>query len=391
MSELESNAQLVPFPYTGQRYYAQMPADGFLPLVHYKLWAAGGGAGGAALYPGGPGSGGAYVEGIFNVSPGQLIEIFVGQGGVPGATGARAPGGYNGKSQTGYSGGRGGNSGTDENSGSGGGGGGATLMRVDSRIVAIAGAGAGGAGNAGTNVMSNVTATPTLTNKFYASAADQGKGVAGQDQPDSGGGGGGGGGGNAGGEGGDAGSTNSAGQIGHSGSSQQYLNNPADVGSYASGIYPGGYTDIDYPGNNVGFGGTSMAPGGNGYAILTFYAASGIFVKVNGEFKRVLHKLKDQNTFNRRVNSWIKIDGSWRPINANSNIIFSSDNTNWGDSGLDRYTPPPPPPPIAYYYGNGSRGYPSDVSNQDTGGSWGGENFSSEQRGLTSSEGGGSD
>jgi len=336
-----------------------MPTDGFLPTVRYKLWAAGGGGGGWDSHAGGEGAGGACVEGIINVNPGQLIEVYVGQGGGAGTGGGRAAGGYNGKSKTGYSGGRGGNSGPSGYSGSGGGGGGPTLMTLDSRIVAIAGAGGGGPGG-GQSGASNASSALTLASKFYASAADQSKGVAGGDHGGDGGGGGGGGGGNAGGEGGAQGGGDVAGQPGNSGSNAQYYINPADVGVYQSGRAPGGYNFEDYPGNNVGFGGTAtpgaVQPGGNGYAVLTFYRATGIFVKNNGAFTRVNHRMKTAGAYGRKINSWVNINGSWRPVNAGADILFNMDAVRWGDPGLARYIPPPPPPPPAVYYSSGGGG-----------------------------------
>lgn len=343
MADTSLNAKTVYLPFIGQRYYATMPADGFLTTVHYKLWAAGGGGGGGGWdsNAGGEGAGGAYVEGIFYVSPGQLIEIFVGQGGGAGTTGGGAGGGANGKSKTGFSGGRGGNSGPSGSSGSGGGGGGPTMMLVNSGIVAIAGGGGGGPGG-GQSGAANASAALSLATKTYLSAADQSKGVAGNDHPGDGGGGGGGGGGNSGGEGGQHGAGDVAGQPGKSGSNSQYNINPAQVGTYSSGRTPGGYNFEDYPGNNVGVGGVAtpgaVQAGGNGYAVLTFYNSSGMYVKANGQFTRVAQCIK-HNNFMKAI-SWVKVSGQWHPINSNASVSFSNDLTNWGDAGAPYYNPP---------------------------------------------------
>lgn len=379
MADTAANALVVYFPFVNGRYYATMPLDGFLTTVKYKFWSPGGGGGGWDSQPGGEGAGGAYVEGTYTVRPGQLIEVFVGQGGGPGTGGGGAAGGYNGKSNTGFSGGRGGNSGTSGYSGSGGGGGGATLMRVDNLIVAIAGGGGGGGGGGASGAGASASNTFTPGVKSYAITDDQCKGVAGGDHPGDGGGGGGGGAGIAGGEGGAEGSGDVGGGAGNAGTNQQYYMNPTDVGTPQSGRTPGGFNFEDYPGNNVGFGGIAtpgaVTAGGDGYAVLTFYRSSGVFVKLNGSFQRVKHKMKIGGVIRNKVSSWVKVNGQWHPVNSNSDLNFQIDQTNWGDPGLARYIPPPPPPPYVYYGGGGGWG------------GWGG--FSSCGGGFGGGDGGG--
>ena len=383
MADTSINAQIVQLPYAGGRYVATMPTDGFLTLVKYKIWGAGGGGGGWDSYAGGEGCGGAYVEGATYIRPGQLIEIFVGQGGGAGSAGSNAAGGYNGKSGTGYSGGRGGNSGGGGSSGAGGGGGGATVIRVDNVVQAIAGGGGGGPG-AGQSGSANATSTLTPDAKSYATY--QGSGVHGEDHPGDGGGGGGGGGGNAGGVGGTAGGGDSSGAPGAAGTNMLPGLLPSTSGVYASYRTPGGASDVDYPAG-IATGGTAVPgavrAGGNGYAELTFYRASGIYVKSGGEYKRVIHKAKIANNFQRKINSWVKINGTWHPVNATAPINFTIDQTNWSDPGQARYVPPPPPPAYVYY-GSSSSSYRSSYTESSTVSSWGGENFSRADRGGSS-------
>lgn len=366
MADSATNAQTVPLPFINGRWYTTMPNDGFLTTVKYKIWGAGGGAGAADSQAGGNGAGGAYVEGVLYLQPGQVLEVFVGQGGGQGAGGGNAPGGYNGKSGTGYSGGRGGNSGPAGYSGSGGGGGGATVIKVNSLpiIIASGGGGGGGGGNRSGGISAVASFTPTY--KSYAAPADQGRGTAGGDHPGDGGGGGGGGGGNMSGEGGNYGNGDVGGAAGFAGTNKQFLLDPLVTGIYQNGRLPGGYNYEDYPGSSVGIGGLNQAsgaqPGGNGFAILTFYRASGIFVKAGGNYARVRHRMKVRGNYQNKINSWVKVAGIWHPINSDAQISFASDQINWSDPGLPRYIPPPPPPVKVTYiasertYGDGRGG-----------------------------------
>ncbi len=251
-------AYTIALPYFGGRYYFTFPQDGFLYGLSYKLWGAGGGAGGADSRPGGNGAGGAYVEGTAWSTGfgGSTVEIFVGGGGSPGVSGGNAAGGNNGKSRTGFSGGPGGNSGPGGWSGSGGGGGGATLLRISGLNIAIAGAGGGGGG--GGNHSDGVSAGSAYNHTYKQDlpAADQGKGWHGLSHYGDGGGGGGGGGGNAGGGPGDAGSGDNGGQGGSSGTNGNQEDYPLTTGRYAVGIIPGGINIDGYPGDRVGMGGS---------------------------------------------------------------------------------------------------------------------------------------
>ena len=136
------------FNYTGTTQTTTIPAGASSLQVH--LWGgAGGGGGGDAGGPGGVGAAGHYVtaSGIdISSYVGQTLKVGVGGGGAGGASGGGAPGGTNGKSLTGYSGGRGGNAGPNPYSGGGGAGGGSTVILINSTEIAIAGGGGGGAG-----------------------------------------------------------------------------------------------------------------------------------------------------------------------------------------------------------------------------------------------------
>ncbi|MGZ3865459.1 MAG: hypothetical protein ACXVNR_03310, partial [Bacteroidia bacterium] len=89
--------------------------------VTVEAWGAGGGGGGVDTYTGSPGGGGAYAYATLAVTPGQILTVYVGcgglQGGVCQTNGPGGAGGY------GYGpGGNGGNSGQSGCSGPGGGG-----------------------------------------------------------------------------------------------------------------------------------------------------------------------------------------------------------------------------------------------------------------------------
>lgn len=251
-------AYTIALPYFGGRYYFTFPQDGFLYALNYKLWGAGGGAGGADSRPGGNGAGGGFVEGTAwsNAFAGSTVEVFVGGGGSPGVSGGNATGGSNGRSATGFSGGPGGNSGPGGWSGSGGGGGGATVLRISGLNIAIAGAGGGGGG--GGNHSDGVSAGAAFNHTYKQDllATDQGKGWHGLSHYGDGGGGGGGGGGDAGGGPGAAGSGDNGGQGGASGTNGNQGDFPLTSGIYGIGIIPGGINVAGYPGNRVGMGGS---------------------------------------------------------------------------------------------------------------------------------------
>jgi gliding motility-associated-like protein len=113
--------------------------------VTVEAWGAGGGGGGVDTYTGSPGGGGAYAYSTLAVTPGQVLTVYVGCGGLQGgACQGNGPGGAGGY---GYgSGGPGGNSGPSGCSGPGGGGGGGSAVLNGATVLVVAGGGGGGGG-----------------------------------------------------------------------------------------------------------------------------------------------------------------------------------------------------------------------------------------------------
>lgn len=432
-------------PYTGGRRYSIIPQSGILPKMKYALWGGGGGAGGRDSNLGGDGAGGGFVEGEIEVRPDDLVEVFVGQGGLNGLGGSNRAGGVNGKSHKDYSGGRGGNSGPAGSSGSGGGGGGATALFVKNALHAMAGGGGGGGGGgnrgpfpagqsangsyipqglATTNTYSvaptvgvyvallnqygvwdgngtytwNVFFPSTTTYRFdvavdnygyiaidgniiatslnwdyvasgtttvtegwhtvsvyavnYGGAASlagrivqgtteiwnsrasrspqRGQGFNGGNCPSDGGGGGGGGGGYRGGPGGAPREfIDNGGYAGANGLNFIAGRTPQTTGQYGNFRTPGGSTNLLYPGGVARGGVREGAAGENGYAVLTFFNSSGVYVMENGVYVPISPSTKVGTGFTRTL-SWAKIGGIWREISADSDITFSSDSLNWG-------------------------------------------------------------
>ncbi|MBS1654104.1 MAG: hypothetical protein JSU05_04595, partial [Bacteroidetes bacterium] len=104
-----------------------------------------------------------YVEAVFSVTPGDIIYIYPGGNGVNGSNSVTGTGGGNGGVSTysvAYNGGKGGNAGSSGSSGGGGGGGAASIIKINTTIVIVAGgAGAGGgmANQAGSGQPGNST------------------------------------------------------------------------------------------------------------------------------------------------------------------------------------------------------------------------------------------
>lgn len=115
--------------------------------------------------------------------------------------------------------------------------------------------------------------------------------------------------------------------------------------------------------------------GGNGYAIITFYRTSGFFVMKNGEYTRIRPRVKVHGVYTSRLHTWIKIDGEWKSSNGSTGVVFNTDGTNWGDTGLPSdYIEPP-----TYYDGGG----------YDGGGGFGGDGQSSDGTGSSDGDGDG--
>lgn len=141
------------FSYTGAVQNFNVPAC--VTSVTIKSWGGGGGGSGHDGGSGGAsGGGGAYSTNTVSVTPGDVLQIYVGQGGRLGQSAVTNTGG--GATAYGYCiGGSGGNAGSVGSSGGGGGGGGSSAVYNSTTAtvlnVAGGGGGAGGAGNSAGN------------------------------------------------------------------------------------------------------------------------------------------------------------------------------------------------------------------------------------------------
>jgi hypothetical protein len=312
------------FLYTGTVQEVEIPAG--TTSMNISLWGgAGGGGGGDAGGPGGVGAAGHYVTSSaidLTSYVGQTLKVGVGGGGAGGASGGGAPGGVNGKSITGYSGGRGGNAGPNPYSGGGGAGGGATVILIDSTEIAVAGGGGGGAG-AGKD--SNGTAG---INSNSATAGSPGTlGENGADHSGDGGGGGGAGGGADGGRGGNGGSGDNGGTGGYAGS------NTAAGGTEnnGSGQTPGGTGDAVYQ-SGVAVGANAANTGGNGLAVITFNIGVQAKYKVGGVWKDTNNLYyKVSGAWKEITSAYVKVSGTWKAM-FNSGIEFISTAAGFGDA-----------------------------------------------------------
>jgi hypothetical protein len=151
----------IALPYNGGRYYFTT-TNLLQPKLDFKLWGGGGGAGGRDTYNGGNGAGGNFISGTATFKAGDIVEVYVGGGGSGGSTGSGSGGGAGGGSMEHYAGGAGGYPGARGSSGGGAGGGGATIIKIASGIVGIAGG--GGAGGGGGDHGGAFSATGALTN-----------------------------------------------------------------------------------------------------------------------------------------------------------------------------------------------------------------------------------
>ena len=313
------------FNYTGTLQQATIPAGTTSIDVH--LWGgAGGGGSSDAGGPGGTGAAGHYVTSstisISSAQVGTTLEVAVGGGGAGGSSGGGAPGGTNGKSKTGYSGGRGGNAGPQPYSGSGGGGGGATLVSIDGTDIAVAG---GGGGGAGAGKVSNGTAgvnTNTATANSPGTLGENGK-----DHSGDGGGGGAGGGGVDGGTSGNGGSGDAGGTGGKSGSN----NAASGTEDNGSGVTPGG-TGSAYYTSGLAVGGNPSGSGADGKAVIVFNIGVQANYKDGGVWKSIdamYHKVS--GSWKRITAGYYKVGSVWKAL-FNSGVNFVSTAAGFGDA-----------------------------------------------------------
>jgi len=316
--------------YTGTVQSTVIPAGA--ASVTVKLWGGGGGGGGSdSSGPGRPGAGGQYLESTIDLTGnvGNTLTIGVGGGGGGGSSGGGAAGGTNGKSLTGYSGGRGGNSGPAPFSGAGGGGGGATVVLLNGTLVAVAGGGGGGAGDG-----QHSTGTPGIATNSATSNTPGTLGENGADHSGDGAGGGGGGGGADGGRGGSGGSGDNGGTGGYSGSSG--TSGTLIVTSPASGRTPAGS-----PPSGIANGASASSSGANGLAILVFTIGTDTYTKVGGTWKKIKAKVdsdggsgirfKKDGVWHNIKEVYAKIGGTWKAV-FNAGIDFISNASGFGDN-----------------------------------------------------------
>ena len=314
------------FNYTGTLQQATIPPG--TTSIDVYLWAgAGGGGGSDAGGPGGPGAAGHHVKKTaLSISSGQIgttLEVAVGGGGAGGSSGGGAPGGTNGKSKTGYSGGRGGNAGPNPYSGSGGGGGGATVVLIDSIAVATAG---GGGGGAGAGAHSN--GTPGINTNSATTNTPGTLGENGKDHSGDGGGGGAGGGGADGGQSGNGGAGDNGGTGGKSGSDLVPSGGSSSVGSSTT---PGGTSEANYTAG-VAVGGQPSSTGADGKAVVIFNIGVQGEFKVGGAWKSINRAFfKVGGAWKTITAGYVKIGGAWKAI-FNSGVTFLSTAAGFGDT-----------------------------------------------------------
>jgi hypothetical protein len=245
------------------------------------------------------------------VNQGDLLEVFVGDGGNGGGSNSgSARGGSAGLSRTNingdatksFNGGAGSAAGPRPYSGGGGGGGGASGVLVNNTpvLVAAGGGGGGGAGNDGNSTGTYARRDAAISKNAIGAAGSDYRGENGQTKGGDGGGAGGGGGGYPGGQGGAAFGGDASGFAGQCG-----------------GNYPvfSATTGTNTPYYKSGFGAGGSRGGGtgqNGRVVLLIEPQSLVSVKVAGEWKQV------QEAF-------VKVSGAWKDIDT----IYIKINDSW--------------------------------------------------------------
>jgi hypothetical protein len=142
-SEFEGSANS--YSYSSEGTYSYTVPSG-VSSIALTIAGGGGGGGGNDSHSGVPGYAGHLITGNIVVNTGDVITVYVGDGGTNGASGSGNSGGAGGASPNGYNGGAGSNAGPAGWSGSGGGGGAATVVKKNGTIIAVAAGGGGGGG-----------------------------------------------------------------------------------------------------------------------------------------------------------------------------------------------------------------------------------------------------
>ena len=314
------------FNYTGTLQQATIP-PGTTSIDVYLWGGAGGGGGSDAGGPGGNGAAGHHVKktglAISSAQINTTLEVAVGGGGGGGSSGGGAPGGANGKSKTGFSGGRGGNAGPQPYSGSGGGAGGATTIHIDGTEIATAG---GGGSGAGAGKVSNGTAG--INSNSATSNSPGTLGENGKDHSGDGGGGGAGGGGKDGGTSGNGGSGDAGGTGGRSGSNLVPSSGSSDDGS---GVTPGGTSEVYYS-SGVAVGGNPSSSGADGKAVVIFNIGVQGQFKVGSSWKNLEQAFfKVGGAWKQITAGYVKIGGAWKAL-FNNGVTFTQTAAGFGDS-----------------------------------------------------------
>lgn len=317
---------------TNGRYLIQMP---FRANITAYAWGGGGGGGGNdAGSQGGTGSHGLYNTRTFSINKGDLLEIFVGDGGNGGSSnagGARGGGAgssrinVNGDATKSFNGGSGSAAGPRPYSGAGGGGGGASGILVNNSPVMIAGGGGGGggAGNDGNSAARYARRDAKITNNAIGAAGSDYRGENGQSKGGDGGGAGAGGGGYPGGQGGAVVGGDASGFAGQCGGNFPIYSATAGADSP---YYIAGY---------AGGGARTGGNGQNGRVVLLIEPIAQSAIKVAGLWKQI------NETFVKVAGSWkdidkvyVKIGDTWKQIGGagQDDISFNANSQSYGTS-----------------------------------------------------------
>lgn len=315
------------------RYQVTMPFDA---TITAQAWGGGGGGGGMdAGTQGGLGAPGLYNTKTFNVFKGDILEVFVGEGGNGGGSNSgSAPGGsaglsrinLNGDSAKSFNGGAGSAAGPKPYSGGGGGGGGASGVLVNNVpiLVAAGGGGGGGAGNDGNGSSQYARRDATITNNANGASGTDFRGENGQSKGGDGGGAGGGGGGYPGGQGGAVFGGDASGFAGQCGGNFP-IRTPL----------PGEVVSL----NNITYSLGGARGGGDGRPGVVLLeiepVLSKLSLKVSGTWKQVDEAfVKFGGTWKEIDKVYLKINNSWKLVGnvGQQDLSLSSNTQSYGTS-----------------------------------------------------------
>ena len=323
------------FNFSGQFFSTTQVIPSGTTKLTLHLWGGAGGSGGSdSAGEGADGAAGQHVTAtdidMTSFAGTKFLGVAVGGGGEAGGSGNDTPGGKNGQSLTGYSGGIGGESGDVGSSGSGGGGGGATTVTMfelgqaaDNIVLAIAGGGGGGGGTGEASRGGRGLNSNTATSNTPGTLGEDGAGHTGN-----GGGGGAGGGGKDGGTGGSGAQGDAGGFGGKSGSNTVPSGGSEDNGSQ---ITPGGTSNSFYE-TGIAKGGVAGQAGGNGKAVLIFTLEGTTNFKVDGNYKEIQEiYAKVSGVWKEIIQAYHKVSGAWKSVFI-GDILFRGDSAAFGNN-----------------------------------------------------------